>query len=428
VPGTETLLPEQWGWWRRLYDAARRLFELYGYGEIRTPVIEYAQLFVKGTGETTDIVEKQMFAMDGGNGNTVTLRPEGTPPTIRAYLESGLHKQDRFQKFYYIGPMFRKERPQKGRLRQFHQIGVEAIGGASPLLDAETLLLATEIYSSVGLKGFTTSLNSIGCEECRPAFRNAVYQQLRERRQELCEDCQRRLDRNVFRILDCRNEACRDVADELPPVTDHLCPGCALHYESLKGVLAQAGLDYEEDPHLVRGLDYYTKTVYEIKHGGIGARDTICGGGRYDNLVKQLGGPPIPCVGFAIGVEASVLAMEAELGPAPGTGLQPAVYAVCFEDAARAEAFRLVRVLREAGIGAEMDYEERSAKAQMRRASKLKCPICVLLGKRELETDQVCIKEMATGDQRYVPAGNLVEDVKKILNSIVAEPDGSAPE
>jgi histidyl-tRNA synthetase len=399
LPGTEDLMPDQGGHWRALRDAAVRLFELYGYGELRTPIIEDTRLFIKGTGETTDIVQKQMYTLETGEGESITLRPEGTPSAVRAYLQQGLHKQEPFQKFWYAGPMFRRERPQKGRLRQFHQIGVEVIGSASPLADAETLLLAAGIYRAVGLKNHQVFLNSIGCEKCRPACRDELRRRLEPHRSELCEDCRSRLDRNVLRVMDCKNEACAALVAELPGVSGYLCEECTAHYEGLKAVLERRGLPFQEDPRLVRGLDYYTRTVYEIKHAGLGARDTICAGGRYDDLVEQLGGPATPCVGFAMGVEASVLAMEAESGPAAASGVRPTVFVVCFDEEGRGRCFDLVCVLRAAGVSAEMDFEKRSAKAQMRRANRLGCPYCFLIGERELAEGKVLIKEMAGGQQ-----------------------------
>jgi len=417
VQGTEDVLPQQWGWWRRLCGEARRLFEAYGYGQVRTPILEHSPLFVKGTGSTTDIVQKQMYTIQGESDDedAITLRPEGTPPTIRTYLENQFHKKITFQKFYYIGPMFRKERPQKGRLRQFHQAGVEAVGGASPLLDVETVILARDIYRDVGLENFEIKLNSIGCEECRTEFRQEVYELLDKEREKLCEDCQDRMDRNVFRVLDCKNEQCQEIAERLPTITDYLCEDCSSHHDEVKAALSEEAVDYVEAPHLVRGLDYYTKTVYEITHSSLGARDTICGGGRYDGLVELLGGPSLPCVGFAMGLEASLLAMEAELGDPPSTGVEPVVYVVSFEAAARPESFRLIQRLREAGIPAEMDFEERSASAQMRMADNMNATFCFLMGERELQSGDVLIKHMETGDQWNAPRENAVKEIKKFL-------------
>ena len=411
------MLPGQWGWWRQLCGQARRLFELYGYGEVRTPILEHSPLFVKGTGSTTDIVEKQMYTLrnEGSDEASITLRPEGTPPTIRTYLENQFHKKITFQKFYYIGPMFRKERPQKGRLRQFHQAGVEAVGGSSPLLDVETVLLARDIYRAAGLEDFEIKLNSIGCEACRTEFRREVHGMLEQHRDELCEDCQNRMDRNVFRVLDCKKEQCQEIVEGLPPITDYLCDDCSAHHDQVKSALADESVDFVADPGLVRGLDYYTRTVYEITHPGLGARDTICGGGRYDGLVELLGGPSLPCVGFAMGLEASLLAMEAELGEPSATDINPTVYVVSFEATARPESFKLIQRLRAAGIEAEMDFEERSASAQLRMADNMNARLCFLMGEQEFQSGEVLIKNMKSGDQWNVPRGDAVKEVQHFL-------------
>ncbi len=403
LAGTEDRLPGEWAQWRTLHRAARRQFEAYGYGELAFPIIEDARLFIKGTGETTDIVEKQMYTLDSGEDESITLRPEGTPSAVRAYLERDLHKKQAFQKFWYAGPMFRKERPQKGRLRQFHQIGVEAIGGGSPVLDAETILLARDIFEDAGLSDFEIYINTIGCSKCRPGYHEALHSMLDSHRDELCEDCQNRLDRNILRILDCKNEQCQEVVADIPEVENHLCEECAEHYDAVLDVLEETGTTYEKDAHLVRGLDYYTRTVFEIKHTDLGARDTICGGGRYDDLVEQFGGPSLPCVGFALGVEASLLAMGEECEKTPGGTTGVDVYVVCFEDHARKHGFQQVQALRNCGLTAEMDFEQRSAKAQMRMANKLDAQYCYLIGERELSEEEVLVKEMDSGEQWNVP-------------------------
>ena len=417
LPGTEDRLPPQWGHWRALHAAAVRVFNLYGYGELSMPIIEDTRLFVKGTGETTDIVEKQMYTIPTGEGESITLRPEGTPAAVRAYLENNLHKQHPFRKFWYAGAMFRRERPQKGRLRQFHQIGIEAIGSASPIMDAEALLAAVCIFRSAGLSEFRVYINSIGCEQCRPGYREELRRRLAPRRAELCEDCRNRLERNVLRVLDCKNPRCAELTTGLPGPAEHLCEECRAHYDELKRVLAQHDLSYEEDARLVRGLDYYTRTVFEIKHAGLGARDTICGGGRYDGLVEELGGPSIPCVGFAMGVEATVLAMEAELGPSPDSSPRPTVYIVCFEKDARDECFGLLQALRTSGVSAEMDFEGRSAKAQMRTANRIGCSYCFLIGQRELSAGQVLIKDMDGGEQWSVAWDSAPAEIARRLSA-----------
>lgn len=416
LQGTEDLLPWQWGHWRNLYRAAREMFRRYGYGSLRTPVIEYTRLFEKGTGATTDIVQKEMYTIPTSDEEeTICLRPEGTPPAIRAYLENGLHMTDPFQKFCYMGPMFRHERPQRGRLRQFHQIGVEAIGGASPSLDAETIALANDIFREVGLKQCTTYVNSLGCADDRAQFRDEIQDMLRQRVDALCADCHERLERNVLRVYDCKNEACQQVVSDLPTMLDYICEQCREHYEAVRGWLEHAGVPYLEDPRLARGLDYYTRTVYEIKHPGLGARDTICGGGRYDNLVELFGGPSMPCVGFGIGAEATLLAMESELGEPEGTAPRPQAYVVCFGDEARGPAFVLAQELRAEDLSVELDHEDRSPSSQMKVANRLNAPICLLLGGNELEAGEVTLKNMATGKQWQVPREETAAAVRKAL-------------
>ena len=414
IQGTEDVLPGGWGHWRLLYQTARRAFERYGYGELRTPVIEDTRLFVKGTGETTDIVQKEMYTIPSGDEDSITLRPEGTPSAIRAYLEHSLDKQAPFQKLYYSGAMFRHERPQRGRLRQFHQLGIEAIGGASPLLDVETILVALDIFRGVGLQNVQLWINSIGCQDCRPAFREMLRGILSERLNQLCDDCRARIDRNVLRVYDCKNEGCRRVVETLPTMVEHLDEPCAEHYARVKAALAGAGVEFDEDPRLVRGLDYYTRTVYEIKHPSLGARDTICGGGRYDGLVELLGGPPTPCVGFGLGCEPTLLAMEAELGAPEDSSPRPDVYIICFERDARPECFTLVEELRRAGLSADMDYEGRSAKAQMRMANRLNARHCFLIGGDELAAGTVTIKDMSDGSQRSMPRAEAVEEMGRL--------------
>ena len=417
IQGTFDLLPGEWTWWRTLEDAARMEFELAGYSEIRTPIIESAQLFIKGTGATTDIVQKEMYIIPQEKGDGIALRPEGTPSVIRAYLEHGLAQKKKFQKLYYIGPMFRRERPQKGRQRQFHQIGIEAIGASSPLLDAETIITAVNVYRRMGLSGFETHLNSIGCEKCRPEFRKAVIGKLKAHKDQLCDLCRERLERNVFRIIDCKEPGCRALCAGLPRMVDFLCDDCAPHYARVKEALNEAGVPFEEDPYLVRGLDYYTKTVFEIAHGSLGARSAICGGGRYDALVEGLGGNPTPCVGFAMGTEASILAMQAELNENGLNGERSLdAYIVTFCPEARATAFAVLRRLRAACICADMDYEERSGKAQMRTANKLGARYVLIIGESELESKTVSMKVMATGEQISVPgaeiAGRITQELK----------------
>lgn len=423
LAGTQDRLPWQWELWHWLHTAAGRQFKLFGYGELATPIIEDASLFIKGTGQSTEIVEKQMYTIDANSnadeknniGEAITLRPEGTPPAVRAYLEADLHKKQKFRKFWYSGPMFRREKPQKGRLRQFHQIGIEAIGGDSALLDAETILLANAVFEETGLTKFKTYINNIGCDKCRPEYKKELRKNLQNQSDKLCPDCVSRLERNVLRILDCKNIPCKEAVSNIPEMTGMLCSECDEHYLTLKSALDGHGLEYEEDPHMVRGLDYYTRTVYEIKHGALGARDTICGGGRYDGLVAQLGGPQISCVGFALGVEATLIAMEAEAENAGHEEAGVDVYVVCFEESARNKCFEQLGKLRSAGLSAEMDYEGRSPKAQMRSADRAKASFCMLIGGLEIENDEVTLKDMNSGQQWKMPWNEGADAIREIV-------------
>lgn len=403
--GTEDVLPEKWNVWRKLEDAGRKEFELCGYYEIRTPVFEDTRLFVRSIGEATDIVEKEMYTFADSEDSSITLRPESTAPVMRAYLEYELHKTKKFQKFYYIGPQFRKERPQAGRLRQFHQMGIEAVGASDPLLDVETISVATRIFDHIGLKGYQVKINSIGCEKCRPVFRGILKEKLCEHEKALCELCQSRLNRNVFRILDCKNEKCKVISHHMPSINDYLCGECQSHAKGVRDALLEIGIPYIADAHLVRGLDYYTKTVYEITHSSLGARDAICAGGRYDNLISDIGGPSIGSVGFAIGMEATILALENVTAKKNKLIHQETcvpsltVYIVSIGEETRKQCFSLLNLLRKGGISSDFDYECRSPKAQMRSANKLGVKYVVVLGPDELARGEVKIRLMETSEE-----------------------------
>ncbi|HHT9104993.1 MAG TPA: histidine--tRNA ligase [Candidatus Wujingus californicus] len=403
--GTEDILPEKWTLWRRLEQAGREEFDLCGYCEIRTPVFEDTRLFIRSIGEATDIVEKEMYTFADSEDSSITLRPESTAPVMRAYLEYELHKVKKFQKFYYIGPQFRKERPQAGRLRQFHQMGIEAVGATDPLLDVETICIATRIFDRINLKGYKVKINSIGCEKCRPIFRNILKEKLNEHERELCDLCQSRLNRNVFRILDCKNEKCKTISHKMPSINDYMCHECQSHAKVVREALLEIGIPYIVDAHLVRGLDYYTKTVYEISHPSLGARDAICAGGRYDNLISDIGGPFIGSVGFAIGMEATILALENTLSKKNKTSDQessypsPTVYIVSIGDETRKQCFSLLNLLRKSNISADFDYEARSPKAQMRTANKLRVKYVIVIGPDELARGDVKIKTMETSEE-----------------------------
>ncbi len=414
--GTEDILPNQWGLMRRLEKVSREVFELFGYREIRTPVFEDTRLFVRGIGEATDIVEKEMYTFSDsatGEDSSITLRPENTAGVMRAYVEYELYKTQKFQKFYYIGPQFRKERPQAGRLRQFHQIGIEAVGSQDALLDVETISAAAEVYNRIGLTGYEVKLNTIGCEKCRPPYRKTLKDSLLQHKGNLCQLCLSRLDRNVFRVLDCKNEQCKEISHKMPVIYEYLCQECGEHFQSVKGALNSVGIAYELDPFLVRGLDYYTKTVYEIIHPSLGARNTICAGGRYDNLISEIGGPPTGAVGFAMGVESSLLALTNVLkGEASRLNEEvypPALYLVSIGEEARKACFKLIMKLRQHGLSCDMDYEARSPKAQMRTANKLGAKKVIVIGPEEMEKGLLRLKDMTTGEESLVKEGDILQ-------------------
>jgi len=397
--GTDDILPEQAALWQRAEAAARALFARYGYGEIRTPCFESTRLFVRSIGEATDIVEKEMYTFGEGE-DSLTLRPEATAPVVRAYLEHNLHKSKSFQKLYYIGPMFRRERPQAGRKRQFHQIGVEAIGATDPLLDAEVIALACHLFDELAIRGYRVRLNAIGTPTSRGGYRDLIKAELSQQSEGLCPDCRRRLDRNVFRTLDCKNPGCIAITRRLPPILAHLPEGERAHFRRVADALRSAQVPFDEDPYLVRGFDYYTGVVFEVTHGALGAQDALCGGGRYDNLIADLGGPPLGAVGFAIGVERLLMAVQAAAQPVEPQPLD--LYIVTMGEAARRAAFSYLAALRRAGIAADTDYEARSLKAQMRTADKLRARFVTVLGDNELASGSLKLKHMATGAETEV--------------------------
>ena len=392
------ILPADIPTMRRIEEAAHRVFHLYGYEEIRTPIFEETRLFVRGIGESSDIVEKEMYTFAGGD-DSITLRPEATAPVVRAVVEHNLLKNRGFWKLYYIGHMFRKERPQAGRQRQFGQIGCEAVGSLEPDVDAESICLAVAFFKEVGLHGIKIKLNSMGCPSCRAAYREALKASLADKRPHLCDDCRARFERNVFRILDCKKETCKAIARETPPMREYLDEACRKHFESVTAMLRESGLAFEQDDHLVRGFDYYTRTVFELAHESLGARDAVCGGGRYDNLVEELGGPSAGCVGFAVGVVPTLLALErtatAEASQAPTL----TAYVIAVSDAVRGRCFALTETLRAAGVSTDLDHERRSLKAQMRSANRLGAEYAIVLGPDELAEGCVKLKAMSNGTE-----------------------------
>lgn len=403
--GTQDLLPDEAPRWRFVEEAFRRTCSDFGYGEIRTPMFEQTELFVRAVGEHTDIVSKEMYTVSAGGGEereSLTLRPEGTAPTLRAYLQHSLAGAQGtpapLTRLFYVAPTFRHERPQSGRLRQHHQAGIEALGSDDPALDAEVIALGLTYLRRVGVTGERTELNSVGCAACRPAYRGALRDALRDRIGGMCENCRRRYDVNPLRILDCKLEDWDALGPAVPDIVDHLCAACAGHFAAVRATLDALDVAYVRNPRLVRGLDYYVRTSFEITHSGLGAQSTLLGGGRYDGLVEELGGPPTPGIGFGCGIERVLLTCAALGAEFPLTPRRP-VFVVTLGAAARMPGLRLLHALRQAGVAAEADYHGRSMKAQMRAANRAGARAALILGEDEVARDEVALKDMDTGAQ-----------------------------
>jgi histidyl-tRNA synthetase len=408
IRGTRDILPGEVERWQRVEETARRVFERYGYAELRTPIIEREELFAKGTGETTDIVQKEMYAFTDKGGERVTLRPEATPSLVRAFVEHSLEQNMAVPKVYLMGPMFRYERPQKGRYRQFHQLDVEVFGVSDPAVDAEVVDLAWTLVSELGIQNVELHINSVGCPACRPAFSEALVTALGDDVAKLCGDCQRRATTNPLRIFDCKVPEDQPLIDALPHSVDYLCDACRAHFQAVERHLSAFGIPFTVSHRLVRGLDYYTRTTFEILSGSIGAQNAILGGGRYDGLVKQLGGPDRVGIGFAAGIERLVLAMPESWGAAE----RQRIFVAAMGDAARDAAIALLRELRHAGFEAHMEYEGRSIRSQMKRADRLGARVAVILGDDELVRGDATVKNMATGEQVRVGRAALVAHLR----------------
>ncbi len=409
--GTQDILPEEQPYWDWVRDTAARLAGLFGYGRIDTPVFEPAALFVRTTGEATDIVQKEMYVFQDRGGQELALRPEGTAPVCRAYLEHGLHARPQPVRLWYIAPIFRYDRPQAGRYRQHHQFGVEAIGDESPALDAEVIELLWSLYGELGLSGLTLRLNSIGDRNCRPAYVAVLREYYSDKLDRVCADCRDRFQRNPLRLLDCKQESCQPVIAGAPALTDHLCAECAEHFAQLRGYLDALGIPYELEPRLVRGFDYYTRTVFEVHPPVEGAQSAIGGGGRYDGLIEELGGPPTPAVGFGTGIERIILNLKRQEVAVPqGRGVQAFV---AYQGAqARLPALRLASRLRRQGIATVVATGDRSLKAQMRQADARGARYALILGPREVETGTVTVRRLADGHQETLPAEEVVSRLR----------------
>ncbi len=403
IKGMNDILPGDVETWQHLEEQARRVFGAFGYREIRVPVVEKTDLFCRSIGETTDIVEKEMYTFSDKGGTSMTLRPEGTAPVMRAFIQHKLYAQDPVSKLYYIGPMFRHERPQKGRYRQFHQIGAEVIGVDDPKIDAQVLAMLSHYFATTNIPDVALQINSLGCPECRPDYRDALIKFLELRLSALCADCQRRYTTNPLRVLDCKSPGCKEATVEAPAMLDNLCVGCDTHFNQVKEHLDALSVDYTVNQRMVRGLDYYTKTTFEMVTNSLGAQNAVAAGGRYDGLIKDLGGPALPGIGFAIGLERLAL-MLGEQSIAPP---RPELFIATLGEAATKSGFAMLTRFQREGILVEMEYTGKSLKAQLRRADKLKTRRVLIIGEDELARGVAQLRNMDESLQEEVSLDGL---------------------
>ncbi|MCT4612295.1 MAG: histidine--tRNA ligase [Clostridia bacterium] len=408
--GTADIYGEDVLIWQYLESKMREVAKQYGYGEIRTPMFENTELFLRGVGDTTDIVQKEMYTFEDKGGRSLTLKPEGTAGAVRSFVENGMHMDAQPIKLYYITPAFRYEKPQAGRYRQLHQFGIEAFGAEDATMDAEVISVAYTLLERLGVKNITLKINSIGCKDCRPIFNKALSDYFKSNEDKLCLDCRSRLDKNPLRILDCKEESCKEVIKDAPRTLDYLDDECEKHFEDLKKYVEAIGIKYEIDTNLVRGLDYYTRTVFEFISSDLGAQSTVCGGGRYDGLVETLGGKPTPGVGFGMGIERLTMTVKA-MGTLNIEDSKD-IYIGAIGENALAESFKIVNDLRKAGFRAELDHIGRSVKAQMKYANKKNFKYVVILGDDEIEAGKVKMKNMTNSEEIEVAIDEIINNIK----------------
>ena len=396
---------------------ARRLARLYGYQELRTPLIEDAALFLRSIGETTDIVQKEMFRFEDRGGHDIVLRPEGTASVVRAYLEHNLHKTQGFAKLFYLGPMFRAERPQAGRLRQFHQYGVEAIGSPSPWVDVEVVILCLHILRECGVRDMTVWLASMGCRKDQERSAERLRERLAPHKTTLCKECQARFSKNVFRVLDCKNPTCHEIAWDAKGSPFLLCEECTAHFDKVRRGLTEEGVPFDDTKVFARGLDYYTRTVFEVRAKGLGAQDAVAAGGRYDHLVEDLGGPSVGAVGFAAGIERLLMASGSAHATTDAAPARRGLYLAVAQPTLLREGFRFIQQLRERGVTALMDYDGKSLKSQFREADKAQVRCVAVLGEAEMKQRSMTLKDLEQGSQRTVAFDAFVEEVAKDLRT-----------
>jgi len=401
IKGTKDILPEETAGWQHVEFVIRRVMQNFNYQEIRTPAFEQTGLFARSIGELTDIVSKEMYTFLDRSEESITLRPEGTAATLRAYIQNNIGEQSLLTKVYYIGPMFRQERPQAGRLRQFHQFGAEALGASSPQLDVEMMVLPLEIYKQLGINHSALKINSVGCEKCRPSYKQLLQKELRSIFTQLSHDSQLRVEQNPLRVLDSKDEKDKELTAGMPLMNEHLCEECTVHFASVRSLLDALNILYEVDGRLVRGLDYYTKTAFEITSTALGSQDALAGGGRYDLLVEELGGKQTPGVGFAAGIERLLIVLT-KLDKNKIISSTPVIYFVGLDETARIWAFLKTNELRRKSICAEVDYLGRSVKSQMREANRQHAQYVIVVGEQELKTKVAKLKNMLTGEETTI--------------------------
>ena len=410
--GTKDILPEESYKWQYIEKTAREVARIFGVKEIKTPTFEHTEVFERGVGDTTDIVNKEMYTFLDKGGRSITLKPEGTAGVARAFIENGLNNSALPVKLYYLTSCFRYERPQAGRLREFHQFGVEVLGAETPFVDAEVILMAKTFFDKLKISNLTLYINSIGCKDCRKAYLDALKEYYKDNIDTLCPLCRERLEKNPMRILDCKNDSCKTLNKNAPKILDYLCEDCSVHFEKVKTLLKSAGVEYKINAEIVRGLDYYSKTVFEFVSENIGAQGTVCGGGRYDNLIGQLGGGSVPGIGFALGIERLLLLMD-NIGAYTGENEKPLIYLATMGDKAYDKAFEIVNELRLKGVIAQMDLKNRGIKAQFKYADKIGAKFVGVIGETELLENSVKIKEMESGNEQMVNFCSVYEYITK---------------
>ncbi len=408
--GTKDIMPDQIYKWHFIENKFAAICRKYGFEEIRTPIFEHTELFQRGVGDTTDIVQKEMYTFEDNGHRSITLKPEGTSSTVRAFLENKQYAESQPTKYYYETQCFRYEKPQSGRLREFHQFGVEVFGSKSMLADAEVMALANDFLTDMGIEDIELRINSVGCPKCRETYRKALQDFLKPNYDNLCETCKDRYERNPMRILDCKNESCQEIVKNAPMMLDYLCDDCKESFEQIKNYLTASEIEYTVDPKIVRGLDYYTKTAFEFVSNNIGAQGTVCGGGRYDNLIKEVGDIDVPGVGFGLGIERLILLLDALSIEIPKPLNDKVLIAVMGENA-KLFGLKLLSDLRKNGISSQMDLMERNIKGQFKFANKINAKYTIVIGDNELETETVSVKNMADSSQKQVKFDDLVKEL-----------------